>query len=745
MAVTPDPVGAYNQSFQTADTSRRDYERLEMQRQLQAEAAIQRAREQKASDFKMMMEAIGRRDDLKQRVFENDIRTKQLANDTVTAQANAYRARNPISRSGQGLREFSLSGVPQPAIPGDGTTSSTVPPMGEGSVNASGSSANGAEADLPMTAGVNTNFLIPFTVPPTAASGTVPDLLPGELMLPPQAPTDNTPPATPPSSPGLLPVSTPAFTPTPSALNAGLMPRTVALAPTAVPAMDVPNTAPATSPQAMPQLPAASTTAPAVSAPVPRRNDLMGYMLNRTDPYTDRIDIPRVAQMPEVPMFGQADIAAEGRDQLNKLAEFQAQAQVGATLASRNVANATRELMSGELTPNGVQEAQKYIAQQTLAATQASRADAKAGQQIAQNEEVLKGIVKREGALNRLGSLNTVLPLEERRQIYQEASDPRMAQLAEQKIAVLTEYDAFRQLNGITNASRGYSTAEQVVRAKRELDSPDAIKDRKLVEDSQAYQAAIKARPDMDEKAKAELELEIGKANPAQIRQNRLITRLNDALEADMLRPEKPKDVVKPEDIKVNPATGTTAAAASGIDRSGGRDILSNREKVAQANQAAGNEYWGANTADVAQQVLMDGGRDKNGNIIPPFSVALLKKIAEGQAPVEGTSTGIEGASMGASRVGAPIYGEKYVDTIVKENLSNWTPTQGDPVKWGRQTQPTAQDFLKIAAKQRLDKIRADAANAAVPAAPVMPQQTQAAASSVLQKFALPLPPEFGK
>jgi hypothetical protein len=468
-------------------------------------------------------------------------------------------------------------------------------------------------------------------------------------------------------------------------------------------------------------------------------------MLNRTDPYTDRIEIPRVAQMPEVPMFGQADIAAQGRDQLNKLAEFQAQAQVGATLASRNVANATRELMSGELTPNGVQEAQKYIAQQTLAATQASRADAKAGQQIAQNEEVLKGIELRQGALNRLGNLNGVLPIGDRRQIYQEASDPRMAQLAEQKIAVLTEYDAFRQLNGITNASRGYSTAEQVVRAKRELDSPDAIKDRKLVEDSQAYQAAIKARPDMDEKAKAELELEIGKANPAQIRQNRLITRLNDALEADMLRPEKPKDVVKPEDIKVNPATGTTAAAASGIDRSGGRDILSNREKVAQANQAAGNEYWGANTADVAQQVLMDGGRDKNGNIIPPFSVALLKKIAEGQAPVEGTSTGIEGASMGASRVGAPIYGEKYVDTIVKENLSNWTPTQGDPVKWGRQTQPTAQDFLKIAAKQRLDKIRADAANAAVPAAPVMPQQTQAAASSVLQKFALPLPPEFGK
>jgi hypothetical protein len=456
-------------------------------------------------------------------------------------------------------------------------------------------------------------------------------------------------------------------------------------------------------------------------------------MLNRTDPYTDRIEIPRVAQMPEVPMFGQADIAAQGRDQLNKLAEFQAQAQVGATLASRNVANATRELMSGELTPNGVQEAQKYIAQQTLAATQASRADAKAGQQIAQNEEVLKGIVKREGALNRLGSLNTVLPLEERRQIYQEASDPRMAQLAEQKIAVLTEYDAFRQLNGITNASRGYSTAEQVVRAKRELDSPDAIKDRKLVEESQAYQAAIKARPDMDEKAKAELELEIGKANPAQIRQNRLITRLNDALEADMLRPEKPKDVVKPEDIKVNPATGTTAAAASGIDRSGGRDILSNREKVAQANQAAGNEYWSTNTRDVAQQVLMDGGRDENGNVVQPFSIALLEKIARGDRPVEGASQGV-----GPYGAGLPLYGEKYVDTFVKENLSNWTPTKGDPVNWGRETQPTAQDFLKIAAKQRLEEIAAGTANAAVPVAPAMPQQTKTDANSVLKKFAFP-------
>jgi len=727
MAVTPDPVGAYNQSFQTADTSRRDYERLEMQRQQQAEAAIQRAREQKANDFKMMMEALGRRDDLKQRVFENEIRTKQLANDTMTAQANAYRARNPLSRSGQGLREFSLSGATQPAIPGGGTTPSAVPPMGD--INASGPPSYGAEGDLPMTDGQGNqpNLLLPQILPPTAASGTPPDLLPGDLVPPPQAPTDNTPPAAPAVPPAIPASIEPQYAAFPQPIG-DLIPSPTPVAPTATPSAAAPT-------QPMPQMPAASATAPAVSAP--RGVGVIGRMLNMVDSPNAGVGIPRVAQMPEVPVFGQADLAAQGRDQLNKLAEFQGQAQVEAALAPRNIANATRELMSGELTPRGVQEAQNYIAQQTLAAMDASRRDAKAGQQIAQGEEVLKGIEKRQSALNRLGNLNGVLPIGDRRQIYQEASDPKMAASADNKITVLTEYDAFRQLNGITNASRGYRTAEQVVRAKRELDSPEAEKDQRLVENSQAYQAAIKARPDMDEKAKAELELEIGKANPAQIRQNVRVTRLNDALKADRLPPRPPAtaaDAVKPEDIKVNPATGT-AAAAPGIDRSRGRDILSNRDKVAQANKAAGNEYWGANTRDVAQQVLMDGGRDKDGNIVPPFSIALLEKIARGEAPVEG---------YGMSESGDPgsiVYGDRYVDTLVKENLSNWTPTKGDRVNWGRETQPTAQDFLKVAAQDRLNRIKAGTENAAAPVAPPVSPEKKQEINTFRTTFNLPLLP----
>ena len=714
MAVTPDPVGAYNQSFQTADTSRRDYERLEMQRQQQAEAAVQRAREQKANDFKMMMEALGRQDTLKQQAIDNQFKKEQLANQTLTAQANAYSARNPTSRSGQGMLDIPPPGSEQPAIPGDGTTLTEVPPTGEGSVNTSG-----AEGELPTgTSGAanEPNLLLGSNPPTTKGAPTdpIPTLKLGDRLPLPQTQTQTpaVPPATPSAtpttplgSPGLFPVSTPAFTPTPSVLNAGLMPRTVALTPAAVPAMDAPI---ATQTQPIPQPPAASTTVPAVSTP--RGVGVIGRMLNMVDSSNVGVGIPRVAQTPEAPMFGQADFAAGGRDQLKQLASVIETAKLARDQASGNIDYARSLIRSGKLVPARVEEWTKYSKQQYDAAAASASIEGDATQQLRQAEENIKGIEERQGALNRLGNLNGVLPTEERRQIYQEASDPRMAKLAEQKIAVLTEYDDFRQLNGITNASRGYRTAEQVVRAKRELDSKDAKDDQKLAQNAEAYKAYIKANPEMDSKTKEKLDLDIAEAAAAKIRNEDAQNRLNKALEADMLKPEKAKDVVRPEDIRVNPVTGTAAAAAPGIDRSKGRDILSNREKVAQANQAAGNEYWGANTADVAQQVFMDGGRDKEGNIIPPFSIALLQKIARGDRPANGATQGIGPYGAIYRNTGD----EKYVDTLVKENLSNWTPTKGDRVNWGRETQPTAQDFLKIAAQQRLDEIAAGAANAPV-------------------------------
>jgi hypothetical protein len=697
MAVTPDPVGAYNQSFQTADTSRRDYERLELQRQQQAEAAVQRAREQKANDFKMMMEALGRRDDLKQQAIDNQFKKEQLANQTMTAEAAAYRARNPTSRSGQGMLNISPPGFAQPAIPGDGTTPSAVPPVGD--INASGPPSYGAEGDLPMTDGQGNqpNLLLPQILPPTAASGTPPDLLPGELMPPPQAPTDNTPPAAPAVPPAVPAPTEPQYAAFPQPIG-DLIPSTapVAPSPTATPSAAAPT-------QPIPQPPAASTTVPAVS--VPRRNDLMGYMLNRTDPYTDKIGIPRVAQMPEVPVFGQADIATGGRDQLKQLASVIETAQMARAQAPRNIDDARSLINSGKLVPARVAEWTNYIKQQDRVAAASASIEGEAAQQLLEAKENIKGIESRQGALNRLGNLNGVLPIGDRRQIYQEASDPGMAQLAEQKIAVLTEYDAFRQLNGITNASRGYRTAEQVVRAKRELDSKEAEADRKLAENSQAYQAAIKARPDMDEKAKAELELEIGKANPAQIRQNERVTRLNNALEADRLPPRPPAtaEAVKPEDIRVNPVTGTAAAATDKTYRIS--QPMNPYQQQAAENKAGSDAVWGALKRQAAPVVTeMDIGTLQdivNGVTKEPFSRA-QSLTAPGRFDVVGVS---------------PPSGTRISKLLADTELKDLKLPSGydRPEFTGRSTPLTAEDALIAAARDELRRRNPNAANAATP------------------------------
>ncbi len=729
MAVTPDPVGAYNQSFQTADTSRRDYERLEMQRQQQAEAAIQRAREQKANDFKMMMEALGRRDDLKQQIFQNDLQTKQLANQTMTAQANAYRARNPISRSGQGMLDVSPPGFAQTssAIPGGGAASPAVPSMGGG--NVVGSAAYDASIDLPTgTSGAanQPNLLLGQNPPtmPGAPTDDIPTLNPGDELPAPQAPTGSTPPAAPsatPSiplgSPGLLPVSTPAFTPTPFALNAGLMPRTVALAPAAVPAMDVPSAVPATSPQAMPQMPAASITAPAVSAP--RGAGFIGGMLNMVDsPNVGTVDIPRIAQMPEVPMFGQADIAAQGRAQLNDLARKQEQAQLIRLQAPRNSARAASLINSGRLNPERIPEWSAYIDAQDRLAVDAARMDGEATQQLLQGKEAIKGTELRQGALNKLSNLNGVLPPDDRRQIYEEASDPRMAQLADQKITVLTEYNALRQLKGITNASRGYSTAEKVVLAARELEKPEAKKDLELVNNAEAYKAYIKDNPEMDSKIKEKLNLDIAEAAAAKIRNEYAQNRFNKAVEADKLPTRPPAtEAVRPEDIRVNPATGTVAPVRS-ISLP-----MSASEKKAAETTALSNNMWNEMKRQALPTVT-----DMQDNV--------LQAIVSGQRESSGMG-GFSTAGSARATSSGPKMSKVMADTYLKDFT---LPTGYNvPALSGRSAPLTAEDALIAAAR---DELRRRNPAAAVPA---MPQQTQAAASSVLQKFALPLPPEFGK
>ena len=792
MAVTPDPVGAYNQSFQTADTSRRDYERLEMQRQQQAEAAVQRAREEKASDFKMMMEALNSKENRQQQIFQNDLQTKQLANQTLTSEASAYRNLNPLSRSG---KVPITAAPPMPggmAVPSMGgalgkTTAYGYP--GDTTPDRNSSAGIGAWVPDSEAAKIRRGEYSPFKLRPgdLAVSRDVEarmkqqGILPGQevtiqygsgkthtgrlmdrtadfyngkqiagrfdLYSPSGIPQDDGSAIVGFSRAGATPTVPPVATAMPIAANPPValqqpdlsINATTSLLPP--PATSTAPAAPAVPPavQSAPVIPGmdSPTVVPAITsaAPPAAQGALaiptmdMGMAVPSATPAATQPapQAPPQAAL-QVPAFDRVDVSSQGRDQLQKLTEAQA------TLGSRQREALGQQNFIESSLRQGVDPSQDPAWRAAYAAwgEEANRLAGEKGRLeliVDQTTADNKLLTARQMALNKLGGLNDVLPLSERDSIVNEAKDPRNG-AAEAKIATLQEYDALRRQQGLTHRSKGFATAQNLVNAAREMQTKEAIEESNAAAEVENINALIAKTPETEEKSREFLQSEAVKAK---------IKAGNYKIKAEKFQAAVDADTFKlPTPAAAAAAPGATpaaaaAAAAPGIDRSRGRDMMSNREKVAQANQAAGNEYWSTNTRDVAQQVFMDGGRDEKGNIIPPFSIALLKKIARGDKPGSG-----EGYSMGGQGGVSPSTSERYVDTLVKENLSNWTPTKGDPVNWGRETQPTAQDFLKIAAKQRLEEIAAGTANAAVPVAPAMPQQTKTDANSVLKKFAFP-------
>ena len=787
MAVTPDPVGAYNQSFQTADTSRRDYERLEMQRQQQAEAAVQRAREEKASDFKMMMEALNSKENKQQQIFQNDLQTKQLANQTLTSEANAYRARNPLSSSG---RPMITAAPPMPggmAVPSMGgalgkTTAYGYP--GDTTPDRNSSAGIGAWVPDSEAAKIRRGEYSSFKLRPgdLAVSRDVEarmkqqGILPGQevtiqygsgkthtgrlmdrtadfyngkqiagrfdLYSPSGIPQDDgsaivgfsragATPTVPPVATAMPIAATSPVALQPPDLSGGdtapLLPPPVTSAAPAVPA--VPLSAPSAPviPGMDTAVPGAATAAtqpmpPTTPTPMPQANppgSLMRYMTDKagfTQTPQPAPQAPPQAAL-QVPAFDRVDVSSQGRDQLQKLTEAQA------TLGSRQREALGQQNFIESSLRQGVDPSQDP-AWRAASAAWGEEANRLAGEKgkleliVDQTTADNKLLTTRQMALNKLGGLNDVLPLSERDSIVNEAKDPRNG-AAEAKIATLQEYDALRRQQGLTHRSKGFATAQNLVNAAREMQTKETIAESNAAAEAENINALIAKTPETEEKRREFLQSEAVKAEIKAGNYKIKAEKFQAAVDADTFKLPTPAAAAA-----AAPGATPPPAAAPGIDRSRGRDILSNREKVAQANQAAGNEYWGANTADVAQQVFMDGGRDEKGNIVPPFSIALLKKIARGDKPGSG-----EGYSMGGQGGVSPSTSERYVDTLVKENLSNWTPTKGDAISWGRSTQPTAQDFLKIAAQQRLDKIRAGAANA--PVATKVSEQEQKLANKI--------------
>lgn len=804
MAVTPDPVGAYNQSFQTADTSRRDYERLEMQRQQQAEAAVQRAREEKASDFKMMMEALNSTENRQQQIFQNDLQTKQLANQTLTSEASAYRNLNPTSRSGKvpitaappmpGGMAVPSFGTPGMAVPGglDESLVNTVKGFESFIPNAYGDykqtsvgygtrakssnevlSKEQADSRLREELGMHArnidsaaqrsgvkltanqrNALISFDFN-TGEGGKLLQTSNGDLNevkrrlllynkagkqkqelaglvkrrnqeaqlfdMPDASVLASSPPvvtampiaANPPVAlqpPDLSINATTSLLPPPAtstAPAAPAVPPAVQSAPV-IPGMDSPTVVPAIT----------SAAPPAAQGALAIPTMDMGMAVPSATPAATQPapQAPPQAAL-QVPAFDRVDVSSKGRDQLQKLAEAQA------TLGSRQREALGQQNFIESSLRQGVDPSQDP-AWRAASAAWGEEANRLAGEKARlkliadQTTDDNKLLSTRQMALNKLGGLNDVMPLSERDSIVNEARDPRNG-MAEAKIATLQEYDALRREQGLTHRSNGFATAQNVVDAAREMRTEKALEESNAAAEAETIKAIIAKTPEGEDKLRDALKKKAADAEANAALYEIKSKRFRAAVDADTFKPPTPAAAAAAPGATPTPPL---AAAAPGIDRSRGRDMLSNQQKVAQANQAAGNEYWGANTADVARQVLMDGGRDEKGNIVPPFSIALLEKIARGDRPVEGASQGV-----GPYGAGLPLYGEKYVDTIAKENLSNWTPTQGDPTKWGRKTQPTAQDFLKIAAQQRLNEIKAGAANAGAANGPLSPEKKKEA------------------
>lgn len=186
----PDYGAKYLDAFKVADTSARDYARIEMEKVRMAEAAVQRARENRANDFKMMLDAVQNRQTLEQRAVENDFKNRQLdlmgenaQTSRINARTNNYRATNPpmgvtAQRNraialGMGLDESMLN----PVVPESrGSAQSAIPDINLN--NGAGGYNEAANSPLPTDA-TDPSTMVPSSMGPVTNEVNTPGSMQG--------------------------------------------------------------------------------------------------------------------------------------------------------------------------------------------------------------------------------------------------------------------------------------------------------------------------------------------------------------------------------------------------------------------------------------------------------------------------------------------------------------------------------------------------------------------------------------
>lgn len=654
MAITPDPGGEFLKAFQVADTSNRDYQRIEMQRQAMAEAAVQRARENKANDFKLMLSALGRQDDnayrqkqLEQQDFQNQTSRYGAQTSRYGQIIDRYQALNPRTSSRYGSGDpLGLGGggytapttplgpsgsIPEiPAIP-DGPAT-PYPDAGDGADGQLFGAGNPAIANpaygavspedgamLPAPSAAPSAPLIGEPAPVAAAP---PDLSSEPLTAPPVAPTDNTP-----------------------------VPGAVIAPPAAAPDMPV-----------VPD----QTTVPQVNAA----------------PEAPLLPPPVLS----VPAIGGTDLVSPLRNemfQLQKASQQYARTEIQQAQEANKILSALPRV-APELRDTYLRKLDQINQGAVDASGMAQEAKTKA-EQIAKQSEAVQ---KRQDALGAITGLEGVLPPAEQAQLLKEAADPTTGGQTDRKIVTLAQYDAVRQQYGLTHQSRGFQTAQEVARVGQSLASKDAMEDRRAAEQALTFRRLIeenKTKP-AEEQADAKTVEEWQK----QVNSNAAGERLWKEREMKLANAVQNDMVPAPPTIEPAAATPMAAPAAPVTTAPGapaGLGFMKSADvKEGEVAQMEANKFWTEGKQQAAKL-----GR------ISQMTDSEVEAVANGDRPV---FVGMGGGVAGD----AP----PYYKALAKEFEGSFQmPAGGDKEKnRGRSDAITPADFLREAAKEELARRR---------------------------------------
>jgi hypothetical protein len=551
-----------------------------MQAQQMGEAAVQRARENKANDFKMMMAALDKQGD---REYQRYLMTKgddALKVQTYNAQTSRYNALN--NRGGSSRDTVYMDDVLGIGSGGGGGGSSArqpvmPPPVLPGSEGDFVGGAPGPSGtfgdDLPLAAASPGDYSLLPTVPPplpegdegpTGPSGPAPAAVVSPRAIPLAEPVElpSSAPVVPPAAPVAEVVQEQESIDTPAGDLTSQQTLRAFMGPTVPPA------------------PADTAAAPLLPPPVV------------VPSFTDQ-DVSTTARSSVVELEGAS------KEEARRAAILQAKANQTAGYLSRGM---VRDRAAGSAL------AEQQQAEAIDAARKANEAAAKADTLKTE----LPKLQKRQEILSSLTDLETVLPPEETASLIQMAADPVKGGQADRQLSVLSAYQKVRQERSLTHKSRGLASAELVARAGASLYTKEAQDDRQAFESNTEAKAALaSAAPESDE-AKAWRTEEIKTRARARAWENREKT-FEEAVRRDKL-----PDAPVAEAVTVNPVAPVVPAAEKPADIISQGDQL--RKTAKPTMTPAESAYW--TTAKNAALVRIGG---KEG---------IVKAISETRKPV---------------------------------------------------------------------------------------------------------------